>query len=110
MFQEEGVAMNDLNRRAFLLSSLALPALVLSGCKEPEDPRHTEEKIDSPKPDFKTRFVMACPKCGAPQRPYMVNDLKSFYRCSGLPPKFRYHEEYKYEHTINRKDGRRVEM
>ena len=41
-----------------------------------------------------------CPKCGAPQKPYRVNALKSYYKCSGLPPKFVYHEEVLWSHRL----------
>lgn len=102
--------MSELNRRMFLAAAVVLPMAALTGCKEREDTRTTEEKMEAPQPDFKTRLYMACPKCGAPQRPYMINEIKSYYRCSGLPPKFRYHEEHKWQHTVERAPCKRVEM
>ena len=73
-------------------------AFMLSGCDE--DHRHTDEKLDSPAPNFNSRQIMACPKCGAPTSPFRISQLKSYYHCSGQPPKFPYHEERAWEHTI----------
>ena len=102
--------MSSFSRRTFLSASIAIPLGILTGCTERDDKRTTEEKQEAPQPDFKTRLYMACPKCGAPQRPYMINEIKSFYRCSGLPPKFRYHEEHKWQHTIEKAPCKRIEM
>jgi hypothetical protein len=73
----------------------------LGGCNERLDDRTTDQKQNAPQPDLKTRYYMACPKCGCPQRPYQINELKSYYRCSGNPPKFPYHTEHLYQHTLN---------
>jgi hypothetical protein len=89
---------------------LCVVALAVSGCNEREDTRSTEEKMDAPRPDFKTRLYMACPKCGCPQRPYRITEIKDYYRCSGNPPKFPYHTEHLWQHTVNRKEGRRTEI
>ncbi len=80
------------------LQASALLALVftLGGCVE--DHRDTDEKMNAPAPDFANRRVMACPKCGAPQRPFRVDAIKSYYKCEGLPPKFPYHEEKRWSH------------
>ena len=102
--------MNDLTRRTFLMSTLTAPLLALYGCHEPGDTRSTEEKQQAPAPDLKTRLYMACPKCGAPQRPYRITEIKDYYRCSGAPPKFPYHKEHLWQHTIDRTPGRRSEM
>jgi hypothetical protein len=76
--------------------------LLLAGCKE--DHRNTQEKLYSPASDYATRYVMACPKCGAPTKPFRINVLKSYYKCNGLPPKFVYHEEVQWSHRIKDKD------
>ena len=86
-------------KQALLASGLLALALLLGGCTN--DDRNTDEKLHSPPPEFATRYVMACPKCGAPQKAYRVNAVKSFYRCSGQPPRFVYHPEKKWEHKIS---------
>lgn len=97
---ERGMAM----KRALLAASVMAFTLVLGGCKE--DSRGTDEKLTAPAPDFNTRNVMACPRCGAPQKPFRISGVKSYYRCSGQPPKFAYHDEKKWNHTIsNDKDS-----
>ena len=84
------------------LSMVAVGALFfLAGC----DTRNTHEKLTSPTPEFITRYTMACPECGAPQKPYRITELKSYYRCAGLPPKFPYHDEHKWEHTLAENDS-----
>jgi ssDNA-binding Zn-finger/Zn-ribbon topoisomerase 1 len=88
-------------KRALWASGLLGLALVLGGCSDKDD-RGTEEKLYAPAPEFATRNVMACSKCGAPQRPYRINGDKSFYRCTGQPPKFFAHPEEKWTHKINR--------
>jgi len=95
-------------KRALLAGGLLAFAFVLGGC-DAEDTRSTEEKLYAPTPDFATRYVVACPKCGAPQRPYRVNGEKSYYRCSGQPPKFRYHKEKLWTHDISH-DKKSVEQ
>ena len=82
--------------RIFL--GLAITALMLSGCDE--DHRKPNEKVIAPDPDFNSRNIMACPKCGAATAPYRISALKSYYRCSGQPPKYPYHEERKWEHAV----------
>jgi hypothetical protein len=87
--------------KLFLGLSLGLglaAVLCLSGCDE--DHRKTDEKINSPAPDFTSRNVMACPKCGAPTAPYRISAIKSYYHCSGQPPKFPYHEQREWQHTL----------
>ena len=44
---------------------------------------------------------MACPKCGAPQKPFRINAVKSFYRCTGQPPRFPYHYEKRWERKLS---------
>ena len=84
-----------------LLLALGFAGLLgMAGCEQ--DRRNTEAKLNTPAPDFGSRFVTACPECGAPQRPYRVTGTKSFYRCSGQPPKFKYHSEDKWSHAIDR--------
>jgi len=82
-----------------ILLGLGLAAtLCLTGCDE--DNRNTDEKINAPSPDFTSRDVMACPKCGAPTAPYRISTIKSWYHCSGQPPRFAYHETREWQHTI----------
>ena len=91
-------------KRAFFLGVLSLGllalALVLDGCSDKDD-RGTDGKLYAPAPEFATRSVMACSKCGAPQKPYRINGAKSFYRCTGQPPKFAFHPEEKWVHAIS---------
>jgi len=77
-------------------------ALAMAGCNE--DNRETQEKLDSPRPDFNTRQVMACPKCGNPTAPYRISNIKSFYKCSGNPPKFATHDTREWTHTLKHDD------
>lgn len=95
-------------RRALWASGLLACALLVGGCKD-EDGRNTEEKMFSPAPDFATRHVMPCPKCGAPQKPCRITSVKSHYRCSGQPPKFPYHQERLWSHRISH-DKKSVEQ
>lgn len=83
-------------KRVFQAFALLTLALVLGGCNE--DQRSGEEKANAPAPDFTSRRVMACPKCGAPQRPFRIDAIKSYYKCEGLPPKFPWHEEKRWIH------------
>jgi hypothetical protein len=93
---KEGRAM----KRALCASGLLALALLLGGCED-TDNRSTEELLYAPAPDFATRNVMACPKCGAPQKPWRINGDKSFYRCTGQPPKFRSHPEVTWAHRLS---------
>src|SRR5260221_7360507 len=102
--------MISITRRCVAFFALTLMLIVMGGCNEREDKRNTEEKQIAPQPDFKTRLYMACPKCGAPQRPYRINELKSYYRCSGAPPKFPYHTEYKWQHTMEPEEGKSTDQ
>jgi hypothetical protein len=98
------------SRRSFLSAPfkvLALASLILlMGCDE--DKRTGDEKASQPAPEYATRYVMQCPKCGAPTAPYAVNGYKNFYRCSGQPPKFAYHSEKEWSRRLNT-DGTRDE-
>lgn len=91
-------------KRAFLAGSLFALLFILSGCVEDEDHRKTSEKLDAPKADVATRHVMACPKCRAPQRAFRVDAVKSYYKCSGLPPRFPHHDEKQWIHRISDHD------
>ena len=73
--------------------------------KEESKEEAKEEAAETSSPDYTTRHVMACPKCGAPMKPYRINAKESFYRCSGLPPKYPYHEEEKWSHKIETKES-----
>jgi hypothetical protein len=84
-------------RNVFAL--LFITVLAFTGCTE--DHRTREEKQFAPTPDFATRNTMECPKCKAPQKPFRIDALKSYYRCTGLPPKFAYHEESTWSHRID---------
>jgi hypothetical protein len=86
-------------RYALLVVGLLFPLFAASGCKE--DHRSREEKQFAPSPEFSTRYTMQCYKCKAPQKPYRIDAIKSYYKCSGLPPKFPYHEEAKWTHRIS---------
>jgi hypothetical protein len=81
-----------------VLLGLAMAALLLSGCDE--DHRKPDEKLTSPSPDFNSRPVMACPKCGSPTSPFRISRLKAFYRCTGQPPRYPYHDERRWEHSV----------
>ncbi|HEY3321426.1 MAG TPA: hypothetical protein VGP72_13220 [Planctomycetota bacterium] len=74
------------------------------GCNERDDKRTSEEKLNTPALNLESRPVMACPECGAPQRPYRINATKSYYRCTGAPPKFVHHDEKTWSHKV--KDDR----
>ncbi|HYG76892.1 MAG TPA: hypothetical protein VEK08_17945 [Planctomycetota bacterium] len=90
-------------KRFFQAAAWVAMVVVLNGCNE--DQRNTEEKLNAPAPDFSTRPVMACPKCGAPQRPFRIDAIKSYYRCTGQPPKFPFHNEKTWIHRPH--DGER---
>lgn len=102
--------MSRFNLKHFLLIGMTAMLLVLSGCDEPGDPRTMEEKQQAPRPDFKSRLYMSCPQCSAPQRPYRITETKSYYQCTGLPPKFKYHERVEWQHTIQLKEPKRIEL
>jgi len=85
-------------KRALLAGSVMAFTLAFSGCDE--DQRRTEQKINAPAPEYATRYIMACPKCGAPQSPFRINVLKSYYTCNGLAPKFPYHPTKEWSHRI----------
>ncbi len=85
-------------KRILLAMGLLLPVILLQGCSE--DQRSTEKKQHAPAPDFNTRRVMACPKCGAPQHPFRISAVKSYYRCTGIAPKFPYHDEKQWSRRI----------
>ena len=82
--------------RAGALLAFAFVLWAAGGC----DDRTTEEKQFSPPPEYDTRYVMICPECGAPQRPFRINALKSYYRCTGIPPKFPFHKERRWQHDV----------
>ena len=86
--------------RSFMCLSMATVWLLAGGCNQREDKRTTDQKMYAPIPDIKTRLYFACPKCGCPQRPYRITEIKSYYRCSGNPPKFPYHKEHLWQHTL----------
>jgi len=88
-------------KRALWAGGLLALAFVLGGCEDKDD-RKTDEKLYAPAPEFATRNMMVCPKCGAPQRPYRINGVKSFYRCTGQPPRFASHPEETWVHAISR--------
>jgi hypothetical protein len=98
----------NMKRRQFL--GLSVMGLTLAGCNQREDKRTTDEKLDAPQPDFKTRLYMACPKCGCPQRPYRITEIRNYYRCSGNPPKFPYHSEHQWQHAVDLKSPTRTEI
>jgi len=83
--------------------------LASTGCSRQEnlrgDHRGMEQKLYGAPPTYDTRYVMSCPKCGAPQRPYRVSDIRSFYRCEGTPPRFPYHQMYEWDHKIDHGQG-----
>ena len=81
-----------------LLGLAFASVLMLTGCDE--DHRKVDEKLTAPSPDFNSRQIMACPKCGLPNSPFRISQLKSYYRCSGQPPKYPFHDERLWEHTI----------
>jgi hypothetical protein len=83
-------------KHILLLVGLSIPLLVLMGCTD--DHRSREEKQFAPSPEYSTRFTMQCPKCKAPTKPFRINAQKSYYKCSGQPPKFPYHEEVQWDH------------
>jgi hypothetical protein len=86
-------------KKSIFASALLAMMFVLGGCDE--DQRNTEEKQAAEPLDYNSRVVMACPKCGAPQRPYRITTIKSYYKCTGIPPKFVWHEEKKWDHRFH---------
>ena len=88
-------------KRGLLVLAGSVCLLWLAGC----DNRSTAEKLYNPSPDYTTRQIMACPKCGAPQKPYRINGTKEYYECSGMPPRFPYHPRYEWSHTIETDKG-----
>jgi len=83
--------------KRFFKAALVLSlVVVLYGCNE--DQRTGEKIRRAPLPEFVNRVTMECPKCGAPQRPYRIDEIKSYYRCTGLAPKFPYHSEKTWIH------------
>mgnify|MGYP001610445928 CR=1 FL=1 len=86
-------------KRALFACAVLAFAFMLGGCDD--DQRRGEEKEITPDPDYASRQVMRCPKCGAPQRPYRTSQIKSYYKCSGLAPKFKFHNEYKWSHRAH---------
>jgi len=92
------------NSMAFIAKKLALGlamalVLVLTGCEE--DKRTLEEKASAPNPEFASRNVMHCPKCGSPTTAYSINGYKSFYKCSGPAPKFTPHSEKRWSRRLD---------
>jgi hypothetical protein len=85
-------------RRALLACGLLAFALVPIGC---DNDRHTDEILYAPPAEYATRYVMACPRCGAPTKPFRINATKSYYRCSGQPPKFTSHKEKLWSHVVS---------
>src|SRR5436190_11145083 len=90
--------------RSMMCSAVVMFWLIAGGCNERVDDRSTDEKMYAPVPDINTRLYMACPKCGCPQRPYRITEVRSYYRCSGNPPKFAYHTEREWQHAIPKED------
>jgi hypothetical protein len=84
-----------------LAGGLVALAFVLGGCDSDDEHRTTQEVQYGPTPDFNTRFVMPCPKCAAPQRPFRITAHKSYYRCTGVPPKFPPHHEKRWDHEVS---------
>lgn len=91
------------SRRSFLSLPVKVVAgasfIALTGCEE--DKRTVEEKASAPAPEFATRYIMHCPKCGNPVAPYSINNTKSFYKCSGNPPKHAYHAEKTWSRRLD---------
>ena len=83
-------------KRALWASGLLALAFLLGGCLCTRSPQ--EKLTRRPRTSIPAQ-MMACPKCGAPQKPYRVNACKSYYRCSGQPPKFLYHPECSWSHN-----------
>ena len=98
--KRESNGKSELSRRELLAKAgLGIfAALALTGCDE--DNRQPEEKLHAPHPDFNSRQVMPCPKCGNPTAPYRISEIKSWYKCAGNPPKFAYHETREWTHTL----------
>lgn len=90
-------------KRFLLVLGFSVSLCSLVGCDD-KTVENSEEKIHSPRQDYTSRVVMACPKCGAPQKAYRINAGKSYYRCSGMPPKFPYHSEELWSHGIDPKE------
>jgi hypothetical protein len=90
-------------KRCLVFLGLAVPLVfAMSGCVE--DHRSREEKQFAPSPEYASRYTMQCYKCKAPQKPYRIDAIKSYYKCSGHPPKFPYHEEVQWTHRISDHD------
>jgi hypothetical protein len=102
--------MNSKMLRGFVVASFAAIVLILAGCNQREDKRTTDEKQFAPIPDLKTRYYFACPTCGCPQRPYRITEIRSYYRCSGNPPKFAYHTERLWQHAVEQDPRKRDEF
>ncbi len=102
--------MKSTSWRYVMSASLAVVAMLLGGCNQREDKRTGEEKEYAPQPDLKTRYVFACPQCGCPQRPYRITEIRSYYRCSGSPPKFAYHKEHLWQHAVQQNPLKRDEF
>jgi len=92
--------MNSKVWRGFFVASLVSFLIVLAGCDQKEDKRKSWEKEYAAAPDLKTRNMMICPKCGCPQRPYRLNEVRSYYHCSGNPPQFKFHTIYEWQHAV----------
>ena len=102
--------MNSKVLRGVFVASVTALLLVLSGCNQREDKRTGEEKEYAAAPDLKTRYYMACPKCGCPQRPYRITEIRSYYQCSGNPPKFAYHPTHEWQHAVEQDPRKRSEF
>jgi hypothetical protein len=91
------------SRRSFLSLPVKVLAgasfLALAGCEE--DKRTVEEKTQAAPPEYATRYVMHCPKCGSPTAPHSINNTKSFYKCTGNPPKHAYHAEKTWSRRLD---------
>lgn len=96
--------------RGCVVAASTVVLLMLGGCNQREDKRTTDEKLSAPAPDLKTRYYFACPKCGCPQRPYRMTEVRSYYRCSGNPPKFAYHTEHQWQHAVEQDPRKRDEF
>ena len=102
--------MNSKMWRGFVVAVFATIMVLVSGCNQREDKRTTDEKENAPTPDLKTRYYMACPKCGNPSRPYRMTEVRSYYKCNGNPPKFAYHAEHTWQHAVEQHPCKRDEF
>ncbi|MEI6232109.1 MAG: hypothetical protein WCT04_03600 [Planctomycetota bacterium] len=102
--------MNSKGYRCFWAAAMVAVLVTLSGCDQQVDKRSGNEKEYAAAPDLKTRVTMACPKCGCPQRPYRMTEVRSFYKCSGNQPKFAYHTEHQWQHAIEQAPCKRTEF